>query len=306
MAAESESTGSGAPRTVLIAGGSGFIGTELATQLRQAGHTVLVLVRRPARVPTERSWDPEARWIPQGVIDGVDAVVNLSGASISRLPWTLQYKREILQSRLLATSTLAAAIVRSDAPPAVLLSGSAVGFYGSRPGEVLTEASAQGSGFLAKVTEAWERAAEPAADRTRLVHLRTGLVVGEGGGALKPLALLTKAGVSGPLGSGQQIWPWISLHDEAAAIRHLLDSSLSGPVNLVGPEPVAADVVGRDLAEKLHRPYWLRAPAWALKAALADAGRDLLLADQNVSSQKLSADGFVFRDRTIDDALAQL
>jgi uncharacterized protein (TIGR01777 family) len=301
MAATREST------TVLIAGGSGFIGTELAAQLRADGHTVLILVRRPARTATERSWDPEARWLKTSILDGVDAVVNLSGASISRLPWTLSYKREILQSRLQATSTLTDAILRAETPPAVFLSGSAVGYYGDRPGEALTEASAPGTGFLAKVTEAWERAAAPAAESTRLVTLRTGLVIGKGGGALKPLALIAKAGLAGPLGSGEQVWPWVSLHDEAAAIRHLLlGSELTGPVNLVGPRPVAASVVVRELAEKLHRPYWLPAPAWALKAALADAGRDLLLADQDVSSQKLSADGFVFTDQTIGAALERI
>ncbi|MDO9398975.1 MAG: TIGR01777 family oxidoreductase [Herbiconiux sp.] len=289
--------------TVLIAGGSGFIGTALAEQLRAEGRTVLILVRRPARTATERSWDPEARWIKTSIIDGVDAVVNLSGASISRLPWTLSYKREILQSRVLATGTLTDAILRADSPPAVFLSGSAVGFYGDRPGELLTEESAQGTGFLSRVTEAWERAAEPAAERTRLVNLRTGVVVGEGGGALKPLTLLTKLGVSGPLGSGEQRWPWISLYDEAAAIRHLLDAPVSGPVNLAGPESAAAGVIGRELAERLHRPYWLPAPAWALKAALADAGRDLLLASQDVSSQKLVASGFTFRDATVESAL---
>ncbi|MFB2555909.1 TIGR01777 family oxidoreductase [Herbiconiux liangxiaofengii] len=295
-----------ASRTVLIAGGSGFIGTELARQLRADGHTALILVRRPARTTTERAWDPEARWIPSAVIEGVDAVVNLSGASISRLPWTLQYKREILQSRVLATSTLSDAILRADNPPEVFLSGSAVGFYGDRPGEVLTETSPLGTGFLAKVTDAWERAAAPAAARTRVVTARTGLVVGKGGGALKPLNLLAKLGLAGPIGSGEQIWPWISLHDEAAALRHLLFSELDGPVNLAGPQPATAAEVVRTLAEDLHRPYWLPVPAWALKTALADAGRDLLLADQHVSSQKLLFDGFVFRDQNVDEALSHL
>ncbi|SDZ01263.1 TIGR01777 family oxidoreductase [Herbiconiux ginsengi] len=292
------------PRTVLIAGGSGFIGTELAAQLRADGHTVLILVRRPARTPTERTWDPEARWIKTGIIDGADAVVNLSGASIARLPWTLSYKREILQSRLQATSTLADAILRSESPPEVFVSGSAVGFYGDRPGELLTETAPVGDGFLAKVAEAWERAAAPAAARTRVVLARTGLVVAANGGALKPLRLMAKAGLAGPLGSGDQTWPWISLHDEAAALRHLLDSSLSGPVNLTGPEPAPASLVVRELAEQLHRPYWLKTPAWALKAALADAGKDLLLSDQDVSSQMLAADGFTFRDETLEKALA--
>jgi uncharacterized protein (TIGR01777 family) len=293
--------------TVVIAGGSGFIGTELARQLQLAGHTAITLVRRPARAEFERTWDPEARWLKTGLIDGVDAVVNLSGASISRLPWTFSYKKEILQSRIAATSTLTDAILRADSPPAAFVSGSAVGFYGDRPGELLTESSVKGTGFLAKVADAWERAAAPAAASTRLVTARTGIVVGRGGGALKPLSLIAKAGLAGPLGSGQQIWPWISLYDEAAALRHLaLDSELSGPVNLAGPRPVSATVVARELAEELNRPFWLPAPSWAIKAALADAGRDLLLADQDVSSRKLADDGFTFRDRTIDEALSSL
>jgi uncharacterized protein (TIGR01777 family) len=292
------------PRTILIAGGSGFIGTELAGQLRDDGHTVLILVRRPARTPAERTWDPEARWIKTALIDEADVIVNLSGASISRLPWTLSYKREILQSRIQATSTLADAILRCESPPDVFISGSAVGFYGDRPGELLTETAVSGEGFLAKVADAWEKAAAPAAARTRVVTVRTGLVVGAKGGALKPLSLLTKAGLAGPLGTGEQTWPWISLHDEAAAIRHLMSSELSGPVNLVGPEPAAAAVVVRELAEHLNRPYWLQAPAWALRTALADAGKDLLLADQDVSSQKLAADGFTFRENTLEKALS--
>ncbi len=296
-----------ASKTVLIAGASGFIGTELTHQLEDAGHTVLRLVRRPSRTALERTWDPEARWIKTVHLDDADAVVNLSGASISRLPWTFQYKKEILQSRIAATTTLTEAILRSENPPEVFVSGSAVGFYGDRPGELLTESSPMGTGFLAKVAAAWERAAEPARARTRLVTARTGIVVGQGGGALKPLALLTKLGLAGPLGDGTQIWPWISLHDEAAAIRHLLfGTEVAGPVDLVGPQPVSAGEIARKLAERLHRPYWLPAPAWAIKAALADAGRDLLLSNQNVSAQKLVASGFGFREQTIDEALARL
>ncbi|WP_368499603.1 TIGR01777 family oxidoreductase [Herbiconiux sp. A18JL235] len=296
-----------ASKTVLIAGASGFIGTELTAQLEAAGHTVLRLVRRPARTALERTWDPEARWIKTVHLDDADAVVNLSGASISRLPWTFQYKKEILQSRIAATTTLTEAILRSENPPEVFVSGSAVGFYGDRPGELLTESSPMGTGFLAKVAAAWERAAEPARARTRLVTARTGIVVGNGGGALKPLSLLAKFGLAGPLGDGSQIWPWISLHDEAAAIRHLLfGTEVAGPVDLVGPHPVSAGEIARKLAESMHRPYWLPAPAWAIKAVLADAGRDLLLSNQNVSAQKLVASGFVFREQTIDEALARL
>ncbi|WP_378146715.1 TIGR01777 family oxidoreductase [Cnuibacter sp. UC19_7] len=290
-------------QTVLIAGGSGVIGTELARQLREAGHTALVLVRRPAQTPFERSWDPEARWLRVGILDGVDAVVNLSGASISRLPWTLQYKREILQSRIGATATLVDAMAKAETPPRVFISGSAVGYYGDRPGEILTEESAPGDGFLAKVCVAWERAAAPASAHSRVVYARTGLVLGEQG-ALKPIRMLAKLGLAGPLGDGRQHWPWISLFDEAAALRHLIETEVAGPMNLVAPGPVPAGEIIREVAEDLGRPYWLPAPAWAIKLGLADAGRELLLADQDVSSARLTESGFEFRDTTVPEALA--
>jgi uncharacterized protein (TIGR01777 family) len=290
--------------TVVIAGASGMIGTELIRQLTEHGHTCIRLVRRPARNHTERQWDPEVGWLNVASMDAADIVVNLAGATLSRLPWTLTYKKQILQSRLQTTSTLVAAIAKADRPPAVLINASAVGFYGSRPGEVLTEQSSRGVGFLPKVVDAWEKAADKVPESTRLVKIRTGLVVAAGG-ALKPLELLAKIGVAGPLGTGEQIWPWISLHDEVAAIRHLaFESELSGAVNLAGPTPVTAGTVIEDLAKQLHRPYWLPAPRWAISAALADAGRELLLSDQNVSAQRLAADGFVFRDTDISEAIA--
>jgi uncharacterized protein (TIGR01777 family) len=290
-------------QTIVIAGASGMIGTELTRQLEAAGHVVIRLVRRPTHHPRERQWDPEVSWLNVATVDAADAIVNLSGASISRLPWTLPYKKQILSSRIQATSTITSAIAKSSSPPHTLFNGSAVGFYGDRPGEVLTETSAQGDGFLAKVVEAWERAATKASPNTRVVMARTGLVLGNGG-ALKPLEILARLGVAGPLGSGTQIWPWISLRDEAAAIAHLaVASSLTGPINLAAPHPVTANELSETLAHKLKRPFWLPAPAWAIKAALADAGKELLLSDQNVSSQLLVADGFSFRDDSVDQAL---
>lgn len=291
-------------QTIVIAGASGMIGTELTRQLEGAGHLVIRLVRHPTHHPRERQWDPEVSWLNVATVDAADVIVNLSGASISRLPWTLPYKKQILSSRIQATSTITEAIAKSSSPPHTLVNGSAVGFYGDRPGEILTETSAQGDGFLAKVVEAWERAASKASPSIRVVMARTGLVLGDGG-ALKPLEILARLGVAGPLGAGTQIWPWISLHDEAAAIMHLaLQSSLVGPVNLAAPHPVTASELSETLAHKLNRPFWLPAPGWAIKAALADAGKELLLSDQNVSSQLLVADGFSFRDEGVDEALS--
>ncbi|CAD5999756.1 TIGR01777 family oxidoreductase [Agreia sp. COWG] len=290
--------------TIVIAGASGMIGSELTRQLESAGHTVIRLVRHPTHHPKERQWDPEVGWLNVATIDAADVVINLSGASISKLPWTLAYKKQILSSRVQATNTITAAIAKSQNPPTTLLNASAVGFYGDRPGQVLTEQSAKGEGFLARVVETWERAALKASPRTRVVLARTGLVLGDGG-ALKPLELLSKLGVAGPLGSGQQIWPWISLHDEAAALVHLATrSSLAGPVNLAAPAPVTANELSKTLAEELKRPFWLPVPSWAIKTVLADAGKELLLSDQNVSSQLLVADGFEFRDRSVDEGIA--
>lgn len=291
---------------VVVAGASGFVGTELVAQLRAAGHTVTRLVRRPARAQDEHEWNPTSGALDPSVLDAADAVVNLSGASLTRLPWTHPYKRRILESRVSATRTLTDAIVRAANPPSAFVSGSAVGFYGDRPGELLSEKSEPGDGYLARVVRSWEAAALPAAAVTRLVNARTGVVVGVGG-AMRPLLLLTRLGLGGPLGSGEQHWPWISLRDEAAALIHLAaHSSASGPVNLVAPTPATQGQLGRELAERLRRPYWLPAPGWAIRLALARAGTDLILADQLVSPDVLNADGFQFHHETVAEAIAAM
>ena len=287
---------------VLISGASGLIGSELTRQLEAAGHTVLRLVRRPPRSRAELRWDPATLTLDPAALDGVAAVINLSGASIGRLPWTKSYRRQIMESRVQATRTLTDAMRRSATPPSVLLNASAVGIYGNRPGEELTEESAPGSDFLATVVTTWEAEARLAPESTRVVMLRTGLVLAKGG-ALKPLMPIVRLGLGGPLGRGSQIWPWVSLHDEAAAIVHLLTSELSGPVNLAGPTPVTANDVIRAVATALRRPFFLPVPEFVLTLALQDAARQLLLADQRVSSAKLEADGFRFTHRTAAEAV---
>jgi len=287
---------------VLISGASGLIGSELTRQLEAAGHTVLRLVRRPPRSRAELRWDPATLTLDPAALDGVDAVINLSGASIGRLPWTKSYRRQIMESRVQATRTLTDAMRRSATPPSVLLNASAVGIYGNRPGEELTEESAPGSDFLATVVTTWEAEARLAPESTRVVMLRTGLVLAKGG-ALKPLMPIVRLGLGGPLGRGSQIWPWVSLHDEAAAIVHLLTSELSGPVNLAGPTPVTANDVIRAVATALRRPFFVPVPEFVLTLALQDAARQLLLADQRVSSAKLEADGFRFTHRTAAEAV---
>jgi uncharacterized protein (TIGR01777 family) len=287
---------------VLISGASGLVGTELSRQLGAAGHTVVRLVRRPSRSAAEVRWDPATLSLDPAAFDGIDAVVNLSGASIGRLPWTKAYRRQIMESRVQATRTLTDAMRRAATSPSVLVNASAVGVYGNRPGEELTEDSAPGADFLATVVTAWEAEARLAPVGTRVVMARTGLVLAKGG-ALKPLLPIVKAGLGGPLGRGTQNWPWVSLHDEAAAIVHLLTSELSGPVNIAGPTPASANVVIRAVAAALRRPFIVPVPEFVLTLALQDAARQLLLADQRVSPAKLQADGFTFTHRTAAEAV---
>ncbi len=287
---------------MLVAGGSGFIGQELVRQLREDGHTVRILVRRKPRADDEVNWAPSAHMIDSGAIETTDAVINLSGAPLARLPWTPGYKREILQSRLSATQSLTDAMNRASRKPSVLLNASAVGIYGDRPGERLTEESPRGTGFLGDVVEQWEKAAKLAPAKTRVVMLRTGVVLGKGG-SLAPIMALTRFGLGSRLSTGGDIWPWISLYDEAAAIRHLLTSDLSGPVNLVGPTAATSDRITRHVAERMHRPYGLVVPEFALDLALQSAAPELLLSSQHVLPQRLLDDGFEFRHRTAEQAI---
>ena len=288
-------------KRVVIAGASGLIGRALTDALRARGDEVVRLVRAEPQ-HGDVLWDPAARSLDPAAVDGVTAVVNLSGASIGRLPWTPRYKREILSSRVAATSTLVTAIRAARIPPEVFLSASAAGYYGLRPNETLTEDSPRGTGFLSDVTAEWEREALLAEDLTRVVIARSGIVVATDG-VLKPLLLLTRAGLSGPLGGGRQLWPWVSLTDEIGALLHLLDGALSGPVNVTGPSSATANDLMRHLAERMHRPFFLPAPAFAVSAVLGDAARDLLLVDQHPRPMRLLESGFVFRHPTVEQAV---
>jgi uncharacterized protein (TIGR01777 family) len=297
------SAGGDRPLRVLIGGASGLIGTALQERLRAAGHTPLRLVRRAPRGGDEFTWSPEAKILDHRVLEGVDAVVNLSGASISRVPWTTGYRRQILRSRITATETLVEAMSRVATPPPVFLSGSATGFYGDRPGTPLTEESPRGDGFLAGVVEAWERTAMLAPSGVRTVLLRTSPVYVRGGAPLEPLRLATSLGLGARIGQGVQHWAWISLVDEAAAIVHLLTSALEGPVNLAGPAPTTADDLTRRLARDLHRPRAFVIPERVIDLLAGDFGREMLLASQRVVPARLLADGFAFTHPTIGDAI---
>jgi uncharacterized protein (TIGR01777 family) len=294
--------------SVLIAGGTGLIGRELTAQLEGAGHVVHTLTRSAEIAATESRtyvWNPGVTPLNLDALGTFDAIINLAGSSISQMPWTAKRRAGIMHSRLASTNTLTEAIATSTRPPLVLLSGSAVGFYGNRGEETLTEVSPRGTGFLPDVVVAWEAAAKATPEGVRVVLLRTGLVLSPTGGALGPLRLLTKMGVAGPLAGGKSWWPWISLRDEVRAIMHLLTSEVWGPVNLVGPESERSATVMQTLAQRLKRPFWLPAPGFAITALLGQAGKELLLSSQRIQPTVLLADGFSFLDDTVASAIAQ-
>lgn len=290
-------------RRIVISGASGLIGSALVSSLREDNVEVTTLVRRTPRRESEAQWSPGESPLDPEVLAGAEAVVALGGASVGRLPWTKRYRRELVDSRLQTTRTLTTALraLRTDAPS--LVSASAVGYYGSAPGEVLTEDSAAGETFLADLTARWEAEARRAEDHTRVALLRTAPVIHRRG-VLKPMIQLTRWGLAGPLGSGTQVWPWISLEDEVRGIRHVIDAQLAGPVNLTGPTPATANDVGRALATQMHRPFWLPAPAWALRLALGDAAESLLLPDADVRPQVLERSGYCFTHATAEEAVA--
>jgi hypothetical protein len=293
---------------VLIAGGSGFLGQALARELITHRHLVHTLVRRPARTGTELEWHPERGELDPELLRAYDAVIGLSGAGISDRRWTAGYKRELLDSRLQSTGTLAGALAQlpADQRPATWLNASAIGYYGDRGDEELPESAAAGTGFLADLVVEWEAATEPAAQAgVRVLTLRTGLVLSASGGLLKRLVPLFKLGLGGKLGSGRQYQSWISLADEVAAIRYLLtDDQVSGPVNLTGPDPVRNDEFSSELGRALHRPSLLPAPAFGIRLVLGEFADEGALASQRVQPRRLLDSGYEFQHPDLRSALA--
>lgn len=289
-----------AKHRVVIAGASGLIGSALTRSCEAESIEVTRLVRRAPRSSTEVQWNPGADPLSPEILRGATAVVGLNGASIGRLPWTKRYRATLRSSRLEPTRTLAAALRQLGDEAPHFLSASAVGVYGSRPGTKLTEHAAPADTFLAELCTEWETAAQEAGPRVTL--LRTSPII-HPQGVLKPLMALTKLGLSGPLGRGTQVWPWISLDDEVRAIRHTIDHSIFGAVNLAGPTPATATETGRALAQAMHRPFLVPAPSFALRLALGEAANALLLSDARVVPQVLEQTGFEFRHRTVDQAI---
>lgn len=292
---------------IAVTGSTGLIGSRLVADLGGAGHDVVRLVRPGSRTAVGGivRWDPAAGTIDAGALEGVDAVVHLAGEGIAAKRWTDEQKRRILESRREGTSLLAETLAGLARPPAVLLSGSAVGWYGDRGDEVLTESSGPGSGFLAEVCEAWETAAQPAVDAgIRTAFLRTGLVLDGKGGALAKMLPLFKLGLGGRMGSGRQWWSWVSIDDWVGAARFLLEHHITGPVNLTGPEPVTNAAFTKALGSVLRRPTVMPVPAFGPKLLLGgELAHELLSASQRVVPEVLEGAGFPFQHRDVTSAL---
>lgn len=288
---------------VAVSGASGLIGSALLPALEGSGHEVIRLVRRKPEGSNEIAWNPEDGSIDVDGLQGVDAVVNLSGATIGRR-WTEQRKAEILESRVSSTSLLARTIAELEPRPSVLVCAGGVGIYGDRDDEILTEESTIGSGFLADVGTAWEAAAEPArAAGIRVVNFRQGIALSRDGGALERLLTPFKLGVGGRVGSGKQWWSWVSLDDLVAAYRFALESDLAGPVNLVAPNPAANVQFVKALGRALHRPTVFPLPTFAVKAAFGEMGEHVLLESQRVLPARLLDAGFAFSYPDLESAL---
>lgn len=289
---------------IAITGASGLIGTALRQSFENDQHEVVRVVRRDAGPGTVR-WDIARREIDAAALEGLDAVVHLAGEGIGDKRWTVEQKRKVLESRREGTTLLAETLAGLSTPPPVLVSGSAVGFYGDRGDEQLTEASRAGTGFLTEVVLAWE-AATAAADAAgiRVVKTRTGIVLARDGGALARMASIAKLGVLGKLGSGRQWMSWIALEDEIRAIRFLIDHDIAGPVNVTAPAPVTNAVFTKALGRVLHRPTVLPIPAFGPKLLLGgELASALLLEGQRVLPEKLLDAGFEFRHVDLETAL---
>ena len=291
---------------IAITGASGLIGRALTTSLVADGHQVIPVVRRPnSATPDAIEWNPAAGTIEASKFEGVDGVVHLAGAGIGDKRWSESYKREILESRTKGTELLARTLVSLSAPPSVMVSGSAIGFYGDTGDTAVDETAPAGDDFLAKVCVDWEAAAAPATEAgIRVPFLRTGIVLTTDGGALAKMLPLFRFGLGGRMGSGKQWWSWISMADEIGAIRWLLDHDTSGPINATAPSPVTNSQFTKALGEAMHRPTFAPVPSFGPKlllgAELADA---LLFTSARVVPRALEASGYSFAHPTIDTAL---
>jgi uncharacterized protein (TIGR01777 family) len=291
---------------ILVSGVSGPIGAALLPSLRTSGCSVVRLVRGTATAIGRIGWDPAVPLLPEAV-SGFDAVIHLAGESIFGR-WTAAKKSKIRNSRVSGTFNLASALARAREKPNVFVCGSAIGYYGNRGDELLSEESAPGAGFLAQACQEWEEATTPAVQADiRTVHLRTGIVLSPKGGALGAMLLPFKMGLGGRVGDGRQWMSWIDVQDMVGAIHHILKNDLlQGPVNMVAPKPVRNEEFVKTLASVLSRPAILPMPALAVKTLFGEMGEELLLASQKVEPGKLISSGYPFRQRELSKSLQHL
>ncbi len=292
---------------VLITGATGMVGSALAPLLTTGGHQVTKLVRKSPQAG-EALWEPSKGTIDQAALDTCNAVVHLAGDNIAEGRWNAAKKARILESRVQGTRVLCESLARLAAPPKVLVSASAIGYYGSRGDQWLDEQSSAGEGFLADVCQQWEAATQPARDAgIRVVNVRFGVILSPKGGALSKMLFPFKMGGGGTIGSGKQYWSWITLDDVVGAIHHaLLTDSLAGPVNVVSPHPVTNHEFTKTLGRVLHRPTIIPMPAFAARLALGEMADELLLASQRVKPTQLQASDYSFRHAELEPALRAL
>ncbi len=292
---------------IAVSGSSGLVGSALLPFLTTGGHRITRLVRRPAG-GDDIAWDVARGVQDLSRLEGVDAVVHLAGENIAAGRWTAARKEEIRRSRVEGTRRLSESLARLSRRPKVLVSASAIGFYGNRGDEILKEDSAPGSDFLAQVCRDWEAATDPASRAgIRVVHLRSGMILSPAGGALKKMLLPFKMGAGGRIGSGAQFMSWIAIDDTIGAIHHaIVTESLQGPVNGVAPTPVSNAEFTRTLGRVLSRPAIAPMPAFAARLAFGEMADALLLASQRVMPTRLQATGYQFRHAELEGALRHL
>lgn len=289
---------------IAVTGASGLIGSALVPELRRDGHDVVRFVRRAPRAVDELPWNPASRDLDASLLPDVDAVVHLAGAGVGDKRWTKSYKAKILDSRRDGTTTIATAMAAAEPRPRVLLSISGMGYYGDTGEQVVDESSPQGGGFLAEVCRVWEASTAPAeAAGIRVAHMRTGVVLARSGGALAKQLPIWRFGLGGRLGSGRQYLSWISLTDQVAAMRFLLASEVSGPVNVTAPEPVTNKEFGKALGRALGRPSLMWVPGPAMRIGLGEFANEGVLIGQRAAPTVLSEAGFRFSHPTLDEAL---
>jgi uncharacterized protein (TIGR01777 family) len=292
---------------ILVSGSTGLVGTALIPLLTAGGHEVVRLVRAKSHSPSKEliGWNPESSYIDAGGLEGLGAIVHLAGEPIAAGRWNTLKKARIRDSRVRGTQLLCEALAHTASPPAVLICASAIGYYGDRGEEVLTEESANGTGFLADVCREWEAAAEPARQKgIRVVNLRFGVILSARGGALAKMLTPFKLGLGGIIGSGRQFMSCIALDDCVAVIQHVLvNQSLAGPVNVVGPTPVTNHEFTKTLGRVLGRPTIFPMPAFAARLALGEMADELLLSSNRVEPKKLLTSGFQFQHPALEAAL---